>query len=144
MSLRVWRGSPRLPFACRVFEVSGCLAVGGNLKQRSGSESLRGLGPGPLPLQGPGRSRSLSGPAAALGPGAGPRWQPGRGRPRRLGRNRSAPSFSQGAHQRLHYAGTPSKLISAAETSGKQRSRTLEPSRVFELKLCFGQETGHL
>ena len=86
----------------------------------------------------------------SLGAGAGPRRRPGRGRPPRLGRDRSAPSFSQSAHQRLHYAGTPSKLISAIICGRDLRAaeiqirRCLEPGRFFALKLCFGQETGHL
>ena len=67
----------------RGFGVSVDWAVGGNLNHRS------------LGAQGPGRFCSLAGPAAALGAGARPRRRPGCGRPRRLGRDRSAPSFSQ-------------------------------------------------
>ena len=107
--------------ALRDFRVSVVnRALGGrNLKERSGSRaSARSSEPPALRLflsGAPGRAGCRSGPAAALRAGAGPRRRPGRGRPPRLGRNRSAPSFASCAHslcpfQRLDYSPIPSKF----------------------------------
>ena len=63
----------------------------------SALSELRGPGPGPFVSGPPGPACCPTGSTAALGPGAWPRRRPGRGHPPRLGRNRSAPSFSQSA-----------------------------------------------